>query len=281
MADILRREMAPIVGAAWKEIENQSMRILKGNLSGRKLVDFSGPHGWQFAAVNLGRLEVGATAADGVAWGMHRVLPLVEIRVPFTLGIWELDDVMRGAKNPDLDPLKEAARKVAMFEESALYRGFKGAGIQGLLEGSPHPPVPLSLDGSRLTESVELATLAIQEAEIGGPFALVLGTTPYKSLMVGNPLAYPLLKRIQAMFSGGIHWSPILEGGAVLSLRGGDFEMTVGQDLAIGYKSHNAREVELYFTESFTFRVLEPAAAVELKPERSPARKPRKPGSDR
>jgi len=51
----------------------------------------------------------------------------------------------------------------------------------------------------------------------------------------------------------------------VLSRRGGDFEMTVGQDLTIGYKIHNAREVELYFTESFTFRVLELAAAVELK----------------
>jgi len=281
MADILRREMAPIVDEAWKEIERQSARILKGNLSGRKLVDFCGPHGWQFAAVNLGRLEVGvATAADGVAWGLHRVLPLVEIRVPFTLGIWELDDVMRGAKNPDLDALKEAARKVAIFEETALYRGFKEAGIQGMLEGSSHPPVPLSPDGSRLTESAELALLAIQEAEIGGPFALVLGTTPYKSLMVGDPHAYPLRKRIQAMFSGGIHWSPVLEGGAVLSLRGGDFEMTVGQDLAIGYKTHNAREVDLYFTESFTFRVLEPAAAVELKPQEVSAREPRNPGSD-
>jgi len=266
MTDILRREMAPIVDGAWKEIELQSSRILKGNLSGRRLVDFEGPHGWQFGSVNLGRLELGsAEAADGVAWGMHKVLPLVEIRVPFTLGIWELDDVMRGAKNPDLDPLKEAARKVAMFEETALYHGFTAAGIQGLLEASVHPPVPLSPDRSKLTESVELALLAIQEAEIGGPFALVLGTEPFRWLMAGEPNAYPLKKRILALVTAGIHWSPALVGGAVLSRRGGDFEMTVGQDLSIGYKSHGTKNVELYFTESFTFRVLEPAAAVELK----------------
>lgn len=266
MTDILRRDMAPIVGEAWKEIEQQSSRILKGNLSGRKLVDFSGPHGLPLAAVNLGRLEVGSgTEVDGVTWGLHRVLPLVEIRVPFTLGIWELDDVARGAKNPDLEALKAAARKVAIFEETAIYRGFGGAAIQGLLEASSQAPVPLSADRSRLTESVEQARLAIQEAEIGGPFALVLGTEPYKWLMAGEPNAYPLRKRIEAMVTGGIHWSPVLEGGALLSRRGGDFEMTVGQDLAIGYKMHTAREVELYFTESFTFRVLEPAAAVELK----------------
>jgi uncharacterized linocin/CFP29 family protein len=112
---------------------------------------------------------------------------------------------------------------------------------------------------------VELALLAIQEAEIGGPFALVLGTEPFKWIMAGESDAYPLRKRIEAMVTGGVHWSPVLEGGAVLSRRGGDFEMTVGQDLAIGYKMHTTQEVELYFTESFTFRVLEPAAAVELK----------------
>ncbi len=266
MTDILRREMAPIADEAWKQIELQSSRILKGNLSGRKLVDFCGPHGWQFAAVNLGRLDVrSGDAGDGVGWGMHKVLPLMEIRVPFTLRIWELDDMERGAKNPDLGALTEAARKVAAFEETAIYRGFDGAGIRGMLEASSQPPVPLSPDRSRLTESVELALLAIQEAEIGGPFALVLGTEPYKWLMVGGPEAYPLRDRIRSLVTGGIHWSPVLEGGAVLSRRGGDFEMTVGQDLAIGYKMHSAQDVELYYAESFTFRVLEPAAAVELK----------------
>lgn len=271
MVDILRRDMAPIVDEAWKEIELQSSRLLKGNLSGRKLVDFCGPHGWAFAAVNLGRLDVGSgDAGDGVAWGLHKVLPLVEIRVPFTLQIWEMDDMARGAKNPDLGFMMEAARKVALFEETALYRGFGGAGIRGMLEGSSHAPVPLSPDRSRLTESVELALLAIQEAEIGGPFALVLGTEPYQWLMAGEPNAYPLRERIKALVSGGIHWSPVLEGGAVLSRRGGDFEMTVGQDVSIGYKMHTAREVELYFAESFTFRVLEPAAAVELKLQAAP-----------
>lgn len=265
MTDILRRDMAPIAEEAWKEIELQSSRILKGNLSGRRLVDFSGPHGWKYAAVNLGKLDVGAAdAVDGVAWGMHKVLPLMEIRVPFSLRIWELDDVVRGAKNPDLSALTQAAQKVANFEESAIYKGFAGAGIHGLLEASSHAPVPLSADRSRLTESVERALLAIQQAEVGGPYALVLGTEPYQWLMAGDPGAYPLLKRIQPLVTGGIHWSPALEGGAVLSRRGGDFELTVGQDLAIGYKIHDAQHVELYFAESFTFRVLEPAAAVAL-----------------
>jgi len=158
-----------------------------------------------------------------------------------------------------------ASRKVAIFEESAIYRGFVAAGIKGILEVSPHQPVALNHDRGQLTESVERALLAIQQAEIGGPYALVLGTEPYKWLMAGEPGIYPLRKRVLAMVTGGIHWTPVLQGGVVLSRRGGDFELTVGQDLAIGYKQHDAKDVDLYYTESFTFRVLEPAAAVELR----------------
>jgi uncharacterized linocin/CFP29 family protein len=51
----------------------------------------------------------------------------------------------------------------------------------------------------------------------------------------------------------------------VVARRGGDFELTVGQDWSIGYKGHDKENVDLYLTESFTFRVLEPAAACELK----------------
>jgi uncharacterized linocin/CFP29 family protein len=265
MTDILRRHLAPIADGAWQEIERQGMRTLKGNLSGRKLVDFCGPHGWDFAAVNLGRLDTDSgEAQDGLAWGVRKVLPLVEIRVPFSLGIWALDDMARGAKNPDLAPMEAAARKVAIFEETAIYHGFGGGGIQGLLSGSSHAPLPLG-DRGGLMETVERAVLTLQKAGIGGPFALVLGTEPYQWLMAGEPNAYPLCKRVEALVSGGIRWSPVLQGGAVLSRRGGDFELTVGQDLAIGYKLHDARDVELYFAESFTFRVLEPAAAVALE----------------
>lgn len=53
----------------------------------------------------------------------------------------------------------------------------------------------------------------------------------------------------------------------MLSLRGGDFELTVGQDFSIGYLSHSATTVDLYVQESFTFRTLTTEAAVALSPE--------------
>jgi uncharacterized linocin/CFP29 family protein len=90
--------MAPISDKAWAEIDNQAQRTLKGNLSARKVVDFSGPHGLELGAVNLGLLKLPeGDNARTAPWGLRQVLPLVEVRIPFTLKIWELDNVDRGA----------------------------------------------------------------------------------------------------------------------------------------------------------------------------------------
>jgi uncharacterized linocin/CFP29 family protein len=265
MTDILRRSLAPITEEAWKEIDLQASRTLKGNLSGRRLVDFSGPHGWTMAAVNLGSLGTGE-AVNSVSWGRRNTLNLIEIRAPFSLKLSELDNVSRGGKAPDLRTLIAAACDVALFEDGAVYNGFDKAGIKGIGGSSTHTPFLLAPDAlGAFTESVEAGALAIQKSGIEGPYALVLGTAPYAVLQVGDPNAYPLRERVERIATGGLFWSPALQGGMILSRRGGDFEMTVGQDLSVGYLSHDQESVHLYLTESFTFRVLEPAAAVELR----------------
>ena len=73
-----------------------------------------------------------------------------------------------------------------------------------------------------------------------------------------------MIEHVRRLLDGPIVWTPALEGAAVVSLRGGDFELTVGQDLSIGYLEHDARRVRLYVQESFAFRVLSPQAAVPL-----------------
>lgn len=62
---------------------------------------------------------------------------------------------------------------------------------------------------------------------------------------------------------GGISWAPVIEGGFVLTTRGGNFELDIGQAISIGY---SGTAVELYFPEAFTFRLLTTEAAVVLAP---------------
>lgn len=265
MTDLLRRNLAPIADEAWEEIDEHARRILTTYLSGRRIVDFTGPHGWEHAAVNLGRLDVKSDSNDGVSWGIREVLPLVEVRIPFKLNQMELDTISRGATDSNLDPLEEAARKVASFEEGVIYQGEKDAGIKGILQASEHDPVaiPDGLDG--VPKAVATAERVLHTAGIEGPYALVLSSARYHALIQEASAAFPPARVIEDMLNTEIMWSPAVDDGLFISKRSGDFELSVGQDLSIGYAAHDKDEVELYFTESLTFRVLEPEACVVLK----------------
>jgi len=52
----------------------------------------------------------------------------------------------------------------------------------------------------------------------------------------------------------------------VLTTRGGDFDLHIGQDVSIGYLSHTDRVVRLYLQETLTFLLLTTEAAVALRP---------------
>lgn len=265
--DLLKRELAPITSEAWRLIDDEARRVLKLHLAGRRLVDFSGPHGWQLGAVNSGRLKhIENSGPNGVAHAIRDVRPLIELRSPMRLKVLELDYAARGADDLDLDSVIATAEQVARAEDTAIFRGFKEGGITGIIEASPHQPLELKAASDWL-RAVSRAKEALRLSGVDGPYALAAGPTAYAELTSEGDDGYPLLKRLeQSIGQGSLIWAPALEEGAVfVSTRGGDYELTVGQDLSVGYASHDRDEVELYITESFTFRVLENKAAVLLR----------------
>ena len=107
----LHRELAPISENAWKEIEKEAARTLRTFLAGRQLVDFSGPHGWDYSADSLGRLERVQGPVDGVEAGIRLVQPLVELRHTFRMSRADINDIDRGRPDPDLAKVAEAAKR--------------------------------------------------------------------------------------------------------------------------------------------------------------------------
>lgn len=265
--DSLRRELAPITDDAWREIEHEARNALALNLSGRRIIDVTEPQGHELAAVNLGRLDVPDDQDGELRYGIRKVLPLVEVRAPFGLDIWELDNIERGAEDADLDDLRRAAREIAKFEERAVYEGFPDGGIRGLNGSSDFEPVAVEAEPGALPEAVARAVLRMRYADVDGPYALALGAALYQSLDAGAEHGYPVRKRLAKQIEGPIVHAPYLSGGVVISQRGGDAEMTLGRDISIGYHSHDEHTVRLYFTESFTFRVMGPEAVVSLATE--------------
>lgn len=261
--DLLRRHQAPIADVSWEAIDEQAREVLTANMSARKIVDVSGPHGIEHAAVNLGRLDPGRVdAGGGVLYGIRKLLPLCEVRVPFTLDLWELDNVVRGARDPDLDPLIEAAGKLARFEERAIYHGFPEGGIVGLSRASLHETLQLGASETTWPETIVRAMVMLKRAGEPPPYALVAGAAMFQGLenLAGQ---YPLRRQIESLIEGQITLAPFVDGAFLLPIdNSGDFELVLGQDAAVGYEEQHGQQVKLYLTESFTFRVLEPQAVV-------------------
>jgi len=261
----LFRELAPISSEAWSEIDKEAARTLRLKLAGRKLVDFVGPLGPQCGAVNTGRLQaIEAGPVEKVSAARREVLPLVQLQTDFTLSRAELDAVERGSADPDLEPVKQAAARIAHAEDSAIFHGYAAGGIAGMTERSPHSAIAIPKSYDEYPKVVAEAIRVLMLAGVEGPYALALGTRCFENLSQATDDGYPVLKVVKNLIEGPVVWAPAVNGAVVLSMREGDFELTVGRDLSIGYRSHDAANVHLYLTETFTFRVLTPEAAVAL-----------------
>jgi uncharacterized linocin/CFP29 family protein len=264
----LLREHAPIAEAGWEFLDSEARERLMPALAARKLVDFAGPHGWEHSATNLGRTqELAGVPEEGVAARQRRVLALVEVRARFSVDRSELDDVERGAKDVDLGALDEAARHIASVENAAVFHGWSEAGITGVIEASPHEQIALGEDCERYPRHVAMAVDALRAVGIDAPYGLALGPEAHtRVLETSEHGGYPLLHHLREILGGRIVWAPAVQGGAVMSMRGGDFLFESGEDLSIGYESHDADAVRLYLEQSFSFQAATPEAAVALAP---------------
>ncbi len=262
----LLRRLAPVSDGNWQLLDDEARERLQGPLAARRLVDFSGPHGWEYSATNLGRAEeVPPPNGKGVSALKRRVLPLAELRAGFAISRAELRDDDRGAVDADLAPLDEAARQIALAENVAVFHGWEQAGISGIAAASPFGPEPLEKDAEAYPRCVSRAVESIRRAGVEGPYGLALGPDEYTLVIeTAEHGGYPLFDHLAKILGGPIVWAPGLKGAVVMSLRGGDFLFESGQDLSIGYSHHDAESVHLYLEESFSFVVATPEAAAPL-----------------
>ena len=262
----LHRELAPISDAAWAQIEEETSRTLKRYLAGRRVVDVEGPAGSAFSAVGTGHQRMIASPGDGITANQREAKPLVELRIPFDLDRQMIDDVERGANDSDWQPAKDAARKLAFAEDRAIFEGYAAAGIVGVRQGTSNPKKRLPADVRKYPEVFSEALSQLRLVGVNGPYTILLGADAYTELAETSDYGYPVLEHVKRLFEGKIIWAPAIDGAFVVTTRGGDFDLHIGQDASIGYLSHTDKQVRLYLQETFTFLYLTSESAVALTP---------------
>ena len=260
--DFLKRELAPITANGWKEIEERATAVLSKELSARKFIRVTGPLGRDITSVTTGRMDV--KTKDDIKYGVYKIQPLTESRICFPLSRWELDNIERGAKDVDYSSLDEGVKKAAKFEEDAIFKGLEDGQIDGIYKSSSYETLDFGKTTDETLKAIFDGVLKLDAAFAKKPYVLVVSNEKwyYLNTVVKE---YSLSEKLEKILGHKIIVSKSIDGAILLPFDDENIELIIGEDYALGYQNHNETAVELFITESFTFRVLDPALIVLFK----------------
>jgi uncharacterized linocin/CFP29 family protein len=263
--DYLRRGSAPLSDRVWAALDEAAAQSARHVLTGRRVASFDGPRGWEHTAARLGTMTPCATQEGAAIVCIPELVLLAEVRADFTLP-WSLVEVFeRGAPTLDTEAAEGAGREVALAEDRlVLYGDPVGTGF---LTSPKSPRVQIG-DWKRPHQVVADVVQAVETLDahaIPGPYEAIFSSARYYTyLQATTEAGYPASRTIETILAG-VHRSPVLrDGGAVFSMRGGDFVITVGGDLANGYRWHDRESIHLFCAETVAAQTVTPEAVCLL-----------------
>jgi uncharacterized linocin/CFP29 family protein len=131
--------------------------------------------------------------------------------------------------------------------------GYAAAGIGGVRQGTSNPIMTLPPDVRLYPDAIVQALSQLRLVGVNGPYSVLLAADAYTALAETVDNGYPVLEHVKKLVNDEIVWAPAIDGAFALTTRGGDFELRIGQDVSIGYLSHDDRAVRLYLQETMTF----------------------------
>jgi uncharacterized linocin/CFP29 family protein len=264
--DYLRRQAAPISDAVWKALDEAVVQSARHVLAARRVATFDGPHGWDHVATRLGTSTPCRSAEGEAVVCVPDVVLLYEARVEFSLPWSSIEVFERGAPVLDTGPAESAARELAMAEDRiAFYGDPAGNGFLGNRKSPRTHAQDWKRPGQVVADLVK-AVETLDTAGIPGPYEAVLPPGRYyEYLQAVDGSGYPAARQLREVLAA-VHRCTILrEAGAVFSTRGGDFVLSVGGDLATGYRLHDRDAVHLFCVETLAPQTVSPEAVCLLE----------------
>jgi uncharacterized linocin/CFP29 family protein len=263
--DPLRRASAPLSDRAWKEIDDAVARAARHVMTARRVADFRGPRGWDYIAARLGTTTACQPSQGRVGVCVPDIAPLAELRSDFRLPWVAIESFERGAPALETRDAEGAAREVALAEDRLLLYGDPVG--QGFLNGPGAVRVTAHdwAKAEQVVNDVLAAVEALDGAGVGGPYELALSPGRYyQYLQAVENGGYPTQRHLKDVVQT-VHRSVVMkEVGALFSTRGGDFCITVGGDLSVGYRGDDIEAVHLFCLETIVGQVITPEAVCVL-----------------
>lgn len=263
--DYLRRSYAPLSEHVWKALDDAVVQTARHIMTARRVATFDGPHGFDHLGARVGTMRPCAMPETKAVVCVPDVVILGEIRADFSLPWTAIEVFDRGAPALDTSAAEAAAREVAIAEDALLYYGEPtGAGFLASRR-TPRVQVGNWDEPGRLLSDILHAVETLDTAGIPGPYEAVLRPESYYAyLRAAADGGYPAARQLERVLRGVFRSMVLREPGAVFATRGGDFVVTVGGDLSVGYRQHDREGINLTCIETVAAQTLTPEAVCLL-----------------
>ena len=233
----LHRELAPISDAAWAQIEEETSRTLKRYLAGRRVVDVQGPAAPPFR----GRHRPPADDR-GAERRHHRAAARGEAAGRAARSVradrQAIDDVERGATTPTGSRRRTPPPDRLCRRSARSSRAMRPPASTAFARGPAIRSRRCPADVREYPDAIAQALSQLRLVGVNGPYSVLLGADAYTALAETSDHGYPVLEHVKRLVDDEIIWAPAIAGAFVLTTRGGDFDLHIGQDVSIGYLSH-------------------------------------------
>ena len=128
----------------------------------------------------------------------------------------------------------------------------------------------LPADVRQYPDAIAQALSQLRLVGVNGPSSVVLGANAYTALAETVDNGYPVLEHVKKLVKDEIVWAPAIDGAFVLTTRGGDFDLHLGQDVSIGYLTTPTAPCASTFRETYVLMLTSKSAAA-LAPRTTPA----------
>jgi uncharacterized linocin/CFP29 family protein len=180
--------------------------------------------------------------------------------------IAKVSTMLIGARTTPTGNLQRTPRDRSPLPRTPPYSTGMPPPALGARQGTSNPIKTLPADVREYPDAIAQSLSQLRLVGVNGPYSVLLGADAYTALAETSDHGYPVLEHVKRLVKDQIIWAPAIAGAFVLTTRGGDFELHIGQDVSIGYLNHNDAAVRLYLQETFTFFLLTTEAAVALVP---------------
>jgi uncharacterized linocin/CFP29 family protein len=259
--DYLRRSAAPLPERVWEALDHAVVQVARHTLAARHVAKLDGPRGWEYVAARLGTLTPCAPKEGLAVVCVPDVVLLPEIRADFSLPWAMIEAYERGAPALETGAAEAAAREVALAEDRLAFYGEPlGTGFL-MAQESPHVGIGDWLKPGQVVADIVKAVEKLDHLGRPGPYEAVLGMRGYYAyLQAIEEGGYPAIRHLESVLAG-VHRSLVLRTpGALFSTGADDFILTVGGDLAVGYREHDRELVRLFCVETLAAQILTPEA---------------------